>query len=59
MQQPINPKAIFPTYGSLDEAVNAAISRLPINNTNELLSVLMSYHNTLLQEINKVKQCNL
>ena len=42
------PKTLFPTLGSLQEVVDLAESKLPITDKNEMFSLLMSYHNTLL-----------
>ena len=39
---------LFPTLGSLQEVVDLAESKLPISDKNEMFSLLMSYHNTLL-----------
>lgn len=43
---------LFPTLGSLQEVVDLAKSKLPIADENEMFSLLMSYHNTLLKEVN-------
>lgn len=45
------PMGLFPTMGSLQEVVDYADSKLPITCRNELCSVLMTYHNTLLKTI--------
>lgn len=45
--------SIFPTMGSLQEVVDFAESKVPIEYQNELYSLLMLYHNTLLREIGK------
>lgn len=42
---------LFPTLGSLQEVVDFAESKLPITDKNEMFSLLMTYHNTLLKEI--------
>ncbi len=42
---------LFPTHGSLQEVVDLGKSKLPITNENELVSLLMSYHNTLLSQL--------
>lgn len=42
---------VFPTFGSIQEVVDFAESRLPISNKNELFALLMAYHNTLLYQI--------
>lgn len=39
---------LFPTMGSLQEVVDLADSKLPITSRNEVISLLMTYHNTLL-----------
>ncbi len=61
-QQPSKPAALravymglFPTMGSLQEVVDLAESKLPIINKNDLLSLLMTYHNSLLHCIKKEK----
>ena len=43
------PMSLFPTMGSLQEVVELAESKMPITNRNEMFSLLMIYHNTLLQ----------
>jgi hypothetical protein len=48
----IKPKPLFPTMGSLQEVVEVAESKLPITSKNVLYSLLMSYHNTLLETLN-------
>ena len=45
------PSGLFPTLGSLNEVVDLADSKLPIVNRNELISLLMIYHNTLLSQL--------
>ena len=47
------PMALFPTLGSLQDVVDFAESKLPIMDKNDLFSLLMTYHNTLL----KVSSC--
>ena len=42
---------LFPTHGSLQEVVDLGRSKLPITSENELFSLLMSYHNTLLNQV--------
>jgi hypothetical protein len=46
------PMGLFPTLGSLQEVVNYGESKLPITDKNDLFSLLMTYHNTLLSQIN-------
>lgn len=43
--------ALFPTLGSLQEVVDFADSKLPITDRNEMFSLLMTYHNTLLKQL--------
>lgn len=45
------PMTLFPTFGSLQEVIDFSKSKLPLKDENELFSILMSYHNTLLKEI--------
>jgi hypothetical protein len=45
------PMALFPTLGSLQEVVDFSESKLPITDKNELFSLLMTYHNTLLKQV--------
>lgn len=47
------PQGLFPTMGSLQEVIDLGESKLPITNKNELLSLLMAYHNTLLSQLSK------
>lgn len=44
------PMSLFPTAGTLNEVIDLGESRLPITNQNELFSLLMTYHNTLLKQ---------
>lgn len=44
---------LYPTAGSLQEVVSLSKSKLPIMDENTLFSLLMTYHNTLLQEIKR------
>lgn len=41
--------ALFPTMDSLESVVDLGLSQMPITNANQLVSVLMTYHNTLLK----------
>jgi hypothetical protein len=45
------PMPLFPTMDSLTEVVDFADSKRPISSKNELYSLLMVYHNTLLKVI--------
>lgn len=46
------PMTLFPVSGSLQEVVDLAESKLPITDKNEMFSLLMTYHNTLLKVLN-------
>jgi hypothetical protein len=43
--------ALFPTMGSLQEVIDLANSKLPMTDKNEMHSILMVYHNTLLAQL--------
>lgn len=45
------PMALFLTMGSLQEVVDFAEFNLPITDKNEMFSLLMAYHNTLLKQL--------
>lgn len=47
------PMSLFPTMGSLQEVVELAESKLPIISRNEMFSLLMTYHNTLLAQLSR------
>lgn len=53
LQPPLRavPASLFPTLDTLDEAVAYGVSKVPLQ-ANELKTVLMVYHNTLLNQIN-------
>ena len=42
---------LFPTLDSLQEAVNLAESKVPVVSRNEMYSLLMTYHNSLLKAL--------
>jgi hypothetical protein len=42
---------LFPTMDTLDSVLNMATAKLPITCPNELRTLLFTYHNTLLKEI--------
>lgn len=42
---------LFPAMDSLDEAVNFAYSKIPVVSQNEMLGLLVVYHNTLLKQL--------
>ena len=43
--------SLYPTMESLQEVVELAESKMPITSRNELFSLLMTFQNTLLKEI--------
>ena len=47
-------KPVYPTMDSLQAVIDLAKAKLPICSDNDLMSVLMTYHNTLLDQ---VKSC--
>ena len=47
------PQPVFPTMDSLQEVVDMAISQLPITTQNDVVVLLLSYHNTLLAQLKK------
>lgn len=47
------PQGLFPTLGSLQEVHDLAESRLPILNKNDIVTLLGTYHNTLLKQLNQ------
>lgn len=49
------PVDIFPTAGSLKDAIEFARMRLPDVPWNTLHTVLLVYHNTLLNELKKAR----
>lgn len=46
------PMTLFPTMASLQSVVDMAESQVPINNKNVITGLLMTYHNTLLKQLN-------
>jgi len=47
------PLPVFPTLNSLQEVLDLAQSRLPIDSRNEVTTLLLTYHNTLLRQLGK------
>lgn len=45
------PMSLFPVADSLQSVVDLGNSMLPIEDKNVVLNLLMTYHNTLLQEL--------
>lgn len=56
-QPPIRavPLMLFPAMSSLNEVVTYATSKVPVISHNEMFSLLMTYHNTLLKVIEDQK----
>jgi hypothetical protein len=50
------PMNLFPTLGSLQEVVDLAESKVPVTSRNEMYSLLMTYHNSLLKVIEDEKK---
>lgn len=40
---------LFPTMDSLESVVDMGLAQLPINTPNQLVGILMAYHNTMLK----------
>ena len=47
------PMGLFPTLNNLNEVVELGYSKLPEISRNELFSLMMTYQNTLLNELSK------
>lgn len=47
------PQSLYPRKSSLREVIDYGAALLPITDANQLTSLLMTYHNTLLQELQK------
>lgn len=46
------PMALYPTFDSLDSVVSMATSQIP-RTPNEMITILMVYHNTMLKIMEK------
>ena len=53
---PAIPQTLYPRKATLDEAVQHSMAQLPITEDNELMAILMTYHNTLLQVVSEGAQ---
>lgn len=42
---------LFPTLDSLNAVIDLGLSQLPINTPNALIGILMTYHNSLLKQV--------
>ncbi len=47
----IKRNSIYPTMPSLNTVILKAYSELPITDKNQLYAIIMTYHNTLLAEL--------
>jgi hypothetical protein len=47
---------LFPSLDSLDAVIDLGLSQLPITNPNQLVGLLMTYHNSLVQVIEKEQE---
>lgn len=45
------PMGLFPTMSSLQQVIDLANSQLPVQTPNEMLGLLMIYHNSLLYQV--------
>lgn len=45
------PMGIFPTMDNLQDVVDYAQTKVPVESKNEITGILMTYHNTLLKVI--------
>lgn len=43
------PMGLYPTMESIQEVINLAESKLPITDSNEMYSLLMTFQNTLIK----------
>lgn len=46
-------QTLYPTMGDLKSVVDYGISQLPLTNANQVTTLLMAYHNTLLAVLHK------
>ena len=53
------PMGIFPTMDSLQDVVEYAQTKVPVESKNEMTGILMTYHNTLLKVIDHGKNKHL
>lgn len=44
---------LFPTMNSVKDVLDFAEAKLPINNRNDVVTLLGTYHNTLLNQLSK------
>jgi hypothetical protein len=48
--------SIYPSMNSVTEAISFIESQVPVQSKNEMFSLLMMFHNTLLKELTNVPQ---
>lgn len=46
---------LYPAMNSVEEVIALALSKIPVTHQNEMVSILMTYHNTLMKEIHNDK----
>lgn len=51
----IAPQNIYPTMGSINEVLELADSKIPLLQRNEMFSLLMTFQNTLLKQLERDK----
>jgi hypothetical protein len=49
-------RSLFPTLSSTKDVVEMGVSKLPITDHNTLITLLYTYHNTLIDEFLKLKE---
>ena len=49
----IAPQNIYPTMGSINEVLELADSKIPLLQRNEMFSLLMTFQNTLLNQLGR------
>lgn len=50
--------SLYPTMNDVEDVYGLATSRLPIKTQNEVVSILATYHNTLLNVLSKIYNRN-
>lgn len=53
---PAAQKPLFPTMDSLQDVIDLAKSKFPVEQHNDVLSLLFVYHNTLLAQVDALKK---
>ena len=52
------PQSLYPCKDTLDEAISHSLAQLPITDANHLKTIILTYHNTLLQVVAANEQDN-